>query len=108
MRYLAWALLVLAGVVRADAPQTRSEYMQVCKLNSELAELIVEARYLGRSMADAALSVDGDIYIETIIEIAYSLPYVRDQEDQTEQRRKLADMVFSSCRKNIPEDIPVK
>src|SRR5690554_5435203 len=92
-------MALLMGAVQAEGPKTRAEYLNHCKLDAQYAALIVEGRYLGRSLADATLSANGDRYLEEIIDIAYSLPPVRDKEEQARQRRQFSDALFSACRK---------
>lgn len=108
MRLLVALLLTFSGVVYADAPKTRAEYLELCRMEASLAHLIMEARHLGRSLADATVSANGDRYLEELIDIAYSLPMAKGEEAQSEQRRTFSDMVFSQCRKGIPGGMPDK
>lgn len=104
MKFLVVALLMVAGMAKADAPQSRSELIELCRQESRLAYMIVQARQLGRSLADATVSVNGDRYLEELIDIAYSLPVARGEDAQGEQRQMFADMVFSACRKKVSQE----
>lgn len=105
MRLLAGFLILLSGVVSANQPMDKAEYLQICTTMSEVAGRIMMVRQLGMPMSDAMSVVGGEKVFEDFVADAYSIHRRDTDEGRKQAVSDFKDRIYLRCFKEMPEEL---